>query len=51
VREQYEQKFLAHQQSLATAAKSWGWRFAAADTSQRPEDVLNKMYHDLSVKK
>ena len=51
VREQYEQKFREHQETLANAAKSWGWRFTSADTSQRPEDVLGKLYNDMSVKK
>jgi uncharacterized protein (DUF58 family) len=51
VREQYEQKFLAHQEALRAAAQSWGWRFASADTSQRPEDVLGRLYNDLAVKK
>jgi uncharacterized protein (DUF58 family) len=51
VREQYEQKFIAHQDALAAAAKSWGWRFQSADTSQRPEDVLGRLYNDLAVKK
>jgi uncharacterized protein (DUF58 family) len=51
VREQYERKFIAHQESLEKAARSWGWRFMAADTSQRPEDVLGRLYNQLAVKK
>ncbi len=51
VREQYEQKFISHQEALRAAAQSWGWRFTSADTSQRPEDVLGRLYNDLAVKK
>jgi uncharacterized protein (DUF58 family) len=51
VREEYERKFIAHQEKLRLAAQSWGWRFTAVDTAQRPEDVLGRLYNDLAVKK
>lgn len=51
VRTEYEQKFRAHQEALGAAAKSFGWRFSAFDTSQKPEDVLGRLYNDLAVKK
>ncbi|MEZ0225900.1 MAG: DUF58 domain-containing protein [Alphaproteobacteria bacterium] len=51
VREEYERKFIVHQESLRQAAESWGWRFMAADTSQKPEDVLGRLYNQLAVKK
>jgi uncharacterized protein (DUF58 family) len=51
VREEYERRFLEHQERLRQIAKSIGWQFTAADTSERPEAVLMKLYDDLSVKK
>ena len=51
VREEYERRFAAHQEQLREIAKACGWRFHAADTSQRPQDVLMDVYNGLAVKK
>jgi len=51
VREQYEQRFKAHREELAAAAKAWGWKFASFSTATKPEVALAKLYDDLAVKK
>jgi uncharacterized protein (DUF58 family) len=51
VREEYEKKFQEHRDKLAALAASWGWRFLPVETSERPEDVLTKLYDGMAVKK
>lgn len=51
VREEYERKFIEHQNKLAAAAKSWGWHFNSVYTNEKPEDALFKLYENLAVKK
>jgi uncharacterized protein (DUF58 family) len=51
VREEYERKFIAHQESLAALAKNLGWKFEKFTTATKPEAALVQLYNDLSVKK
>jgi uncharacterized protein (DUF58 family) len=50
VREEYAQKFSAHQQSLADLAGSLGWKFEKFSTEVKPETAITGLYNDLSVK-
>ena len=51
VAEEYARKFAEHQEKLAAMAKSIGWKFSAAMTSEPQQTVLARLYDDLSVKK
>lgn len=44
VRAEYEARFLAHQEKIAAAAKSWGWTHLSFTTDEKYETVLSKIY-------
>lgn len=51
IAEEYQQRFLAHQEKLATTARMLGWKFTPVMTGQKIEMVLSGLYDDLSAKK
>jgi uncharacterized protein (DUF58 family) len=51
VRENYEQKFTAHQESIGALARTLGWTFEKFSTDIKPEAALSQLYDRLSVKK
>ncbi len=51
IREEYAQKFIAHQKALDEMAHSFGWKFEKFSTDVKPEAVLLELYNVLSVKK
>ena len=51
IREEYAQKFIAHQQALNEMARGFGWKFEKFSTDIRPEAVVSQLYNVLSVKK
>lgn len=51
VAEEYRRRFVAHQEKLANAAQTIGWKFTSVPTSERLEVVLSRLYDDLAVKK
>lgn len=50
LREAYEKKFTAHQESLAALARSIGWKFEKFSTDTKPETAITLLYNNLSVK-
>ncbi len=51
VAEEYARKFREHQENLAAAARSLGWKFFHVMTSEPHESVLTRLYDVLAVKK
>jgi len=51
IREEYEQRYAAHQKSLAALAAGLGWKFEKFSTEVKPETALVQLYSNLSVKK
>jgi uncharacterized protein (DUF58 family) len=50
IREEYEQKFIAHQEALADMAKGLHWHFEKLSTDIKPETALSTLYDVLAVK-
>ena len=51
LREEYMQKFMAHQKALDAMAHGFGWAFEKFNTDVKPEAALAQLYNVLSVKK
>ena len=51
VREEYAQKFIAHQKALEDMAHSFNWTFEKFSTDVKPDSALSHLYNVLSVKK
>ncbi len=47
IREEYAQKFEAHQKSLEDMAKRFGWTFEKFSTAVKPEEALVRLYEGL----
>ncbi len=51
IREEYTQRFIAHQKALEDMARGFGWAFEKFSTDVKPEAALSQLYDVLSVKK
>lgn len=49
LREAYEQRFTAHQESLAALARSIGWKIEKFSTDTKPEAAITRLYDNLSA--
>lgn len=51
IADEYAKRFRAHQDAIQLAARGIGWRFTSVVTSDKPENVLTRLYDDLAQKK
>lgn len=49
IREEYTQKFTAHQQRLEDMARGIGWKFEKFGTDTKLETAMSRLYNDLSA--